>query len=76
MVMSKGIPVTVSDVKVIYHDNRIVQVDSVLLKEVDGSLIAVGIDIDYEVGITVAVKCKDIDVSVIDNVKPHYKSHF
>ena len=42
----------------------------------NGSLIAVGIDVDYKVGIMVTVKCKDVDVFVIDNVEPHCKSHF
>ena len=74
--MSKGIPVTVSDVKVTYYDNHIVRVDSILLEEVNGSLIAVGIDVDYKVGIMVTVKCKDVDVFVIDNVEPYCKSHF
>ena len=74
--MDERIPVTVSDIKVTCHDNCIIQVNGVLSEEVERSLIAIGIYVNNKVSIPVTVKCKDVDIPVVDNVKLHCESHF
>jgi len=76
MVIDERIPVTVSDIKVTCHDDCIVQVNGVLSKEVERSLITIGIYVNNEVSIPVTVKRKDVDIPVVDNIKSHCESHF
>jgi len=46
------------------------------MQKMQGSLIAVKIDINNEVGVTVRVEGQDVDVLMVDNVKMQSKSKF
>jgi len=56
MVMEIWIPVTVSYIEVACHNDSIIQVDNILIKELKSSLVAVRVDIDHEVDILFIVE--------------------
>jgi len=70
------VPVTVPNVEVAHYNNRIFQIDNSLTQKVQGSLIAVKIYVNNEVGIMVRVEGQDIDISMVDNVEAQSKSKF
>jgi len=34
------------------------------------SLIAVGVDVDHKVSITIAMECQNVDIPIVNNVEP------
>jgi len=69
MVMGEWIPITISDVKITCYDNCIVQVDGILAEEMKSSLIAIKVDVDHKVGVTITMECHNADVPMVDNIK-------
>jgi len=74
MVSEVRVPVTVPNVEVTCHNDCTFQIDNGLTHKIQGSLIAIRIDVNNEVDVTVKVEGQDIDVSMIDNVKTQSKS--
>jgi len=56
MVMEIWIPVAVPYVEVTCHDDGVIQVDNVLTEELKSSLVAIGVDINYEVDVLFIVE--------------------
>ena len=61
--------VTISYVKITCYDYHIVQINNILVQEIQSSLIAIRINVDYEVSAIVVIEGQNIDVMVIDNIK-------
>ena len=76
VVVEVRIPIIVPNIEIAYHNNYTFQIDNVLMQKMQGSLIAVKIDINNEVGVTVRVEGQDVDVLMVDNVKMQSKSKF
>jgi len=74
MVLEVGVPVIVPNIEIICHDNHTFQINDSLMQKMQGSLIAVRIDVNNEVNVTVRIEDQNIDVSVVDNVEAQSKS--
>jgi len=70
------VPVTVPNIEIACYDNHTFQIDNGLMQKMQGGLIAVRINVNNEVGVTVRVEGQDVDVSMVDNVKVQSKSKF
>ena len=60
MVSEVRVPITVPNVEVACHDYHIFQIDNGLTHKMQGGLIAVRIDVNNEVDITVRVEGQDM----------------
>jgi len=67
--------VTVSYVEVLCSDDCLVYICHALLEDLEGSLIAVWVYVDYVVGIPIIIKGQDIDVAVVYNIQLQSESH-
>jgi len=69
VVMVARVPVAIPDVEVACYDDSFIQASDVVTQYVKGSLVAVGVYVDYKAGILVIVEGNDVDVTVVDNIE-------